>query len=341
MKKRLNIGNLLFNLLVAFIVTAFTGIAPLVTFTVAILGGTALSFMPQGGMLFAGLLKEIWTDILLEGFYPKGSFVSEGRDMSALVEYNKIHLAEAGANPEVLIDNTSYPIATSQRTDVALELALKTLDTTSTIVRNLEAMELAYDKMASVVYGHKQQLLKAVTQLSAWNWTPASNGTYTPVIDTSGANSTTTSFKKIKFEDILELMVKFNAFDLSDEGRVLVLNPQHQAELMEQDLNLFKNVMATNNLFGFKVFTTSATPVFNKSTGAKVAFGAAAAPATDTYCSFAFQKDEVMKAMGTVEMFSQFKSPAEKGDIVNFQMRFVALPLRAKGIGAIYSAASA
>jgi len=340
MKKRLNIGNLLFNLLVAFIVTAFTGIAPVVTFAVAILGGTALSFMPQGGMLFAGLLKEIWTDILLEGFYPKGSFVSEGRDMSALVEYNKIHLAEAGANPEVLIDNTSYPIATSQRTDVAKELALKTLDTTSTIVRNLEAMELAYDKMASVVYGHKQQLLKAVTQLSAWNWTPASNATYTPVIATTGA-ANTLSMKKIKFEDILNLMVKYNAVDLPDEGRVLVLNPQHQAELMEQDMNLFKNVMATGNLFGFKVFTTSATPVFNKSTGAKVAFGAAAAPATDTYCSFAFQKDEVMKAMGTVEMFSQFKSPAEKGDIVNFQMRFCALPLRAKGIAAIYSSATA
>jgi hypothetical protein len=44
-----------------------------------------------------------------------------------------------------------------------------------------------------------------------------------------------------------------------------------------------------------------------------------------------------MKAMGTTEMFATLKDPANKGDIFNFQMRFVALPLRAKYFASIYS----
>ena len=141
MKKKFSIGNLFFNLVVAFILGAFLQISPVFAMGGSLIAGTLLSFAPHGsGILMAGLQKEIWTDILLEQFYPQNSFIAEARDMSSLVEYNTINLAEVGANPSVLIDNSSYPIAVTSRTDLPKTLALKTLDTTSTVVRNVEAM---------------------------------------------------------------------------------------------------------------------------------------------------------------------------------------------------------
>jgi hypothetical protein len=314
----------------------FAGLASLPAVAGSVAVGTALSFMEKTpGMLFAGVQKEIWTDILLEGFYPNTNFLSEGRDMSQFVEFNTINLAEAGTSPSVLIDNTSYPIAVSSRTDAPKTLTLKTLDTTSTVVRNVEAMESAYDKMASVIYGHKQELLKTAGQLAAWNWAPASNATLTPVLAASGA--LTNGYKKITFADVLALKTAFNKADINQDGRVLVLNPQHESDLIAEDMALYKTVMTAGNLFGFKLYVSTQTPTYNASTGAKCAFGAAAAPTTDTFSSFAFQKDEVMKAMGSVDMFAKYQDPDNKGDVVNFQMRFVALSLRTKAIAAIYS----
>ena len=336
MKKRFNISNLFFNVVVALFIGALLSVPAVFSIIAAVAGGIFLSFAPYGsGILMAGLLKEIWTDILLEKFYPDSSFISQARDMSALVEFNKINLAEVGANPSVLIDNSSYPVAVTSRIDVPKELALKTLDTTSTVVHNVEAMELAYDKMASVIYGHKQELLKVACNLAAWNWTPSANATLTPVLATTGSVNTAGK-KKITFADVLLLMTKFNLLDVPADGRILVLNPTHEAELIEEDLHLYRATMTSGILFGFKLFRTSATPVFNYTTGVKAAYAAVAA-VTDTISSFAFHKDEVMKAMGTVEMFAKYKDPDYKGDVINFQMRYCALPLRATAIAAIYS----
>ena len=334
--KKLNFKNLFFNLVVAMIIGVLFAVPAAVSAAVAVGAGTLLSFVPQvPGILMSGLQKEIWTDILLTQFYPDNSFISEARDMSALVENNTINLAEVGASPDVLIDNTSYPIAVSSRTDVPKSLALKTLDTTSTVVRNVEAMELAYDKMNSVIYGHKQELFKTACKLAAWNYAPSSNATNTPVIAATG--SIKNGKRQLLFDDLMRLMVAFNNLDFPADGRILVLNPQHESDLIMQDLLLYKAAIVSGNLFGFKLYRTSVTPVYNNSTGVKAAYGAVAAPSTDCISSFSFHKDEVMRAIGTVEMFAKYMDPDNKGDVVNFQMRFCALPLRTKAIAAIYS----
>ena len=85
--------------------------------------------------------KQIWIDLIKEGLYPDSSFLTESVDMSELVEYNKINLAEAGIDPEVLIDNTVFPVPVMSREDIPKELALHTFDTVNTVVRNIEEKE--------------------------------------------------------------------------------------------------------------------------------------------------------------------------------------------------------
>ncbi len=79
--------------------------------------------------------------------------------------------------------------------------------------------------------------------------------------------------------------------------------------------------------------------MYDNATGEKLGFGI---PKTDsgTFCSFAFHRDEVMKADGDVNMYAKENDPEERGTIVGFDKRFIALPLRNKGIGAIVSTIS-
>lgn len=326
---------LLFNMLMGALIAGVIGVDPVVGAGV----GTALGFVPRPDMsLMAGLNKEIWIAEILEGFYPDWSFMSEPRDMSAFVEYNTINLAEAGVDPDVLINNSVWPIAFAQRSDVPIALPLDTYDTENTLVRNVEEIETAYDKMASVTAGHRNALINKFSHKAIHAYAPAANATATPVVSTTGA--TVNGFKNITLDDVDELATRFDEIDAPDGSRVLVLHPRHLKQLRSEDRELFKGFVSGKkdfNLLGFRVYTYSKTPVFNKTSGAKVAYGAAAAPSTDTISSVAFLNTEVCKAQGTIEMFADLKNPGQRGDIIGFQMRGLALPFRAKGLGAIYS----
>ena len=118
----------------------------------------------------AGVNKEIWTDVLLEGFIPDGAFLGRSRDLSEFVDYNTLHFAEAGADPKVLVDNLSFPVATSQRTDTPKEITLKTFDTENTVVRNIEEIESSYKKMESVIRSHRNALYKKCVGFAAHAW---------------------------------------------------------------------------------------------------------------------------------------------------------------------------
>jgi hypothetical protein len=283
------------------------------------------------------LNKQIWIDQLLEGYYPADSFLSASRDLSALVEYNKINLAEAGVMPNVLIDNTSYPVPTSSRDDIPRELTLKTLDTENTVVRNVEEMELAYNKMESVIYGHRMALRQKSAQLAAWNWAPQANSADTPVLMASDSKVNAKGYKAFSFQDILNLEAEFDAFDLPETGRVLLLNPLHKKDLMAEDMKLYKQILGDKKAFSFDLHISNLTPLFS-ATGAKQAFGSVKT-ATSALASIAWHKDEVMRADGTVDLFATYKDPKERGDIIGFQKRFVALPFRPKFMGAVYTPA--
>ena len=282
--------------------------------------------------------KQIWISMLMEGFYPSRTFLARSVDMTAMVEYNKINLAEAGVAPEVLVDNTTFPVPTASRTDVALELPLHTFDTKNTVVRNVEAMELAYDKMDSVVRQHRNTLQAKTAAFAANSWAPQTNKDLTPVKATSGADNNR-GVKSLSFQDILDLDAWFRSLDIDPSTMVAVLNPYHLADLMAEDMKLYKELLTGNKIFGFDLYTFSQLPYYNATSGAKVAFGTAAQD-TDTQCSLFYCADEVMRADGDIEVFAKYKDPGERGDVIGFQKRFTALPIRNKYQAAIYSAKS-
>lgn len=286
-----------------------------------------------------GLNKQVWTTQLMGNFYPESSFLRYVKDFSTLVDNDIINMAEAGVDPDVLVNNTTYPIKVVQRVDKPISIELDLFETENTLVRRPEVIEYSYDQLESVIMGHRSQLRAATAAKAAHAFAPQKDSVFTPVIMTTG--ETVGTRKRITIADILLLKERFDDANIPFEDRYLVLNPKHLSDLILFDVKAFKDITDITNgqpkkFAGFNVLQTSCTATYNGTTREKVEFDAEKAD-TDTFCSFAFQKDEVMKADGQVHLYERFDDPEERGTILGFDKRFIALPIRSKGIGAIVS----
>lgn len=279
-----------------------------------------------------GVYKEFWTDIIKEDFYPEGSFLSELGDFDHMVDNNKIHLAEVGAEPNVLENNTTYPIATAERTDKGIEVPLSTYDTENTVVRNIDELETNYDKTKSVLSQHKNVLQAYAEVSAAYNLSAQKNTVGTPVLKTTGANRGDGK-KKLKFDDVLMLSMRFNKGNFPKGERILVLCPEHEADLLSEDSARYNQVMTTGKLATFKVYTFSDNALYDPATGEKQPKGTLAGNES----SFAFVKSRTLRAMGAIEGEPEKAWAKERGWLIGLQMRFIAMPLTSKGYGAIFS----
>lgn len=322
---------------VAIVLTPAFGLA-------ASFGATlVMSLIPGTGNINAGLNKEVWLAELMEGFYADDIFLTECRDLSMFVENDIINLAEAGVDPDVLINNTTYPIAIADRNDSPITIEIDRFDTENTSIKHADKVELAYDKLASVILGHKNALRMTIMEKGAHAIAPASNGTFTPLLTATGADNGS-GLKRLKWSDVRKLQTAFNQAEIPAEGRIIIFSQQHLEDLEIEDVDRFNKMIDKNIICGFKVYflANQRLPKYNKTTGAKVAFGAAAAPSTDSTATIAFHKNEVARAMGTEDMYHSKaeNDPIYRRDVIGFSKRAIVIPIRNKGVAAIYSPAA-
>lgn len=295
------------------------------------------------GLHSMSILQQVWINQLMEKLYDNSGHLLRSVDMSAFVNYNTINLGDAGVDPDVLINNNTYPIATVERSDSPLTISLDRYRTQNTIVRDAEAVQLAYNKLESVIRGHRSKIAETVLAKATHAWAPAANATETPVFETTGANRTDgSSRKELTVKDIAKARRLFDKLKVPQAGRVLVLCPEHQEDLINADAQMFKAFANQRTgeilqLFGFDVYVSTLTATYNSTTGAKESFGAAAT-STDSPSSLFYHENEVMRADGDTEMFARLRDPEQDGDIVGFSKRFIGMPIRGKYQGSIYSA---
>lgn len=323
------------NLIIALLIAALADLNALQTaflflglYTTGILMYVAR--LKSGGVLaFEGLAVEVWIPLVLEDFYPKNSFMTAAYDMSSMVDNDKINFAEAGADPTVLKNNTVFPIPANVAEDQPLNVELDTYDTDSTIVRNAIAVELAYDQRLLYANKHKKALAAKLGRDAAYAYAPAAHGGTNNVLNL-GANDSV-------LDAIIDMRKHYDEVDDDGSERVLVLSPSHQAAIAKEDKALYKAIMAEPGsvLYSFKVFTYSKNPLYIVDGLTKAAQNAAYNDEIHKVSSFTFLGGEVMKAQGTLTLFSQLKDPDIKGDKFNFQMRALARSLRNKYAGAI------
>lgn len=300
--------------------------------------------LPSGGGIGTAslVLVQMWERELLEKFRFEHSWVSRIPSKDQYVNNNIINLQEIGVDPAVLIDNTSYPIATAGRTDNSLPIALNLYETENTKIGYQELTALPYDKEGSVIRQHRETLEEVTAVHGLYNIAPASHTTATPIVSTTGGDNGNTR-KRLLSSNIIALKKRFDDYGVPKKGRILVLCSDHISDLLIEDLSF--RTRYTNwtegetplKLYGFEIFEDHATPVYNDS-NVKKAWGAAAA-GTDRNASIAFHVSRTVRAKGDVKMFYSAAStdPANRQSVVGFSIYNLILPKKAEAIGAIVS----
>lgn len=291
------------------------------------------------------LNKEIWVGQIKENFYPKDNFLKKVVDYSVFTDGHKLHLPSTGIDPKVLINNNTYPIEIVQRADQDNEFTLDKFETENGLVIAPDAVEYSYDKVESVVRHYRNVLRLATAKKAIHAFAPLKDTPDTPVLEVTG--ETRNGRKTLSLDDILTLKERFDDAVIDPNNRFIVLHPKHVSDLLRQDTKLFKEITDLKNgepfkFAGFGIFTFNFMPTYRivENVLTKVSFGADAEE-NDVFASIAFQAGEVFKADGEINMYESQNDPHYRGTIVGFDKRFIAAPIRGKGVGALVSKADA
>ena len=296
----------------------------------------------------ATVYREVWTGEVIKGFNAglKDTFLDGVKDYSRYVtgddESQVIHSSYFGVEPEVLINNTTYPIPIQELNGEDIPIALDKYQTKVTPITDDELYALSFDKMQNVKESHSTALVKNRLKKAIHAFAPAEASDHTPVLLTSGA--TVNGRKRLVWEDLVNLRQAYTDAEIEIEGLRLVLCPDHVNDLLLQDTSFqksyanFKDGIITNQL-GFEIREYSVNPYFDAATKKKLSFGALPTESSSR-ASVVFPVSKVGKASGKTKMyFSEAKTdPQNQRNLINFRNYFIALPLITQGFAAVVSA---
>ncbi len=338
------ITGMLFNIVMGIVMasvigvdTAYGAVSGVVIPTV--IGG----FMPCNALM-EGVYTEVWTGVLVKRLNAglQATFLNGIPDYSSKVNNEVIHLVDVGGDPDVLVNNTTYPIPIQDLEDGDIALGLDKFQTKATRVTDDQLYAISYDKFGSDVQRHGEAITTIKYKKAAHALAPYSHTAKTPVIQTSGDTDTASGRKKLTLNDIVALKRAFDNMEVPEDGRVLVLCPDHENDLLGLDQSFrdkYYNYTTGKlmNMYGFEVYTFVNTPYFNKN-GVKLAYNATPT-ASDHKGSFAFYRPRMFRAQGSTKMYysEATTSPQTQESLVNFRHYYIVLPKKMECIGAIYS----
>jgi len=294
------------------------------------------------------VLKEMWTGELIKKFRYEGLFLSRIKSDDDKANNNVIHLAEIGADPAVLVNNTTYPIPISTRTDADVSISLDKFDTENTTVTRDELHGLPYDKGASVIEQHKEVLLEKTADKAVHSLCPLQvvSGKTTLVMTAGESNGATNPRKRLTPAALIAAKRFMDDLSIPRKERLLVLCAAHVEDLLlvdEKLANQYKNLKTGEilSLYGFDIYEYSNIPKYAVQSMVlkKKAWAAVANDATDQDASLFFYAPRVFMAKGTAEMFYQdaTNNPTYRQSVVGFQMYHICIPKVVEGFGAIVS----
>lgn len=335
------------KLTIAFVLIAITGFA-MTSGTDHEYVSNSLDIIQKGGgptMAFAAVAKkEIAERELIKHFRHSGTWLERVPSKNQWVGNDVIKLNEIGADPEVLINNNTYPIAVSTRTDTSSAISLFKYSTENTKVSNDELYALPYDKVGSVQQQHRETLEERTQEHALHSLAPVANTIDTPIMVTTGDDDGT-GRKRLRSQDLINYKKKLDDLKIPKKGRVLVLCPAHIADLLLEDKNL--NIQYQNhttgaiakNYYSFEIYEDIIPPLYDASLN-KIAFNS---ETEGTEASVLFLAQRTAKARGSVQRYlaKAENDPQNRQTVIGFDLYFIAVPTSLKGQGAIVSGATA
>ena len=297
------------------------------------------------GSLGAGVYTEIWTGELVKKLrgLMEATWLDGIPDSSSIVDNDVIHLVDVGVDPDVLVNNTTYPIPLQALDDQDIAISLDKFQTKVTPVTDDELYAVSYDKMQRVKESHGNAINDAKLKKAAHAMCAQSNDEKTPVLATTGEVDAETGRKKLTVADLLAAKRAMDKLKVPAENRRLVLCSDHVNDMLEADqkfkeqYNIDRNNGTVGRLYGFDIYEFGANPLYTAA-GEKKEVDAVAETG-EFQCSFAFYVPRVFKATGSTKMYysEAATDPEYQRNKINFRHMFIAMPKKQDAGVVIYS----
>lgn len=323
------ISALLFNSVVGALLGSAAGLDPLLS----AIGANAIASVPAilpVGILRAGVFQEIWTGEMVKKLRDglSGSWLDGIPDNTSVVKNDVIHLVEVGVDPDVLVNNTTYPIDIQKLADKDIAISLDKFQTKATPVTDDELHAISYDKMSRVIESHRNAIDDSKYAKAARSFCEHSPVT----VKTSGENDAETGRLALTKADLLKLKKAMDKQKVPVQGRRLVLCSDHVndilgwSEAFQRQYSIDNATGKVGRLFGFDIYEYADTPVYDAS--GKMKEKGAETAAGDFPASFAFYTGRVFKATGETNMYyhEAATDPQNQQNLVNFRHYFIAMP---------------
>lgn len=296
----------------------------------------------------ANILKDLWLAELTNKFRHDKEFLKAIPRRDDLVNNDVIHWADIGADPAVLVNNTSYPIDLVARTDTDETISLDKFQTKRTPITDDELYALPYDKPGSVIRQHRETLEDKTAEYGIHGIAPTteSAGVTKLVLTTGESNGATQPRKRLQVADVISAKKFMDSLDVPRNGRLLVLCPDHVEDLLrvsESFEKQYQNIREGQvlRMYGFDIYEFSKTPIYKvvSTVLTKNAMGTAPATADQTSSPF-FYAPNVLQALGSVKMYYKRAedNPEYQQSEINFRLYFKVFAKKMTGFGALVSA---
>ena len=325
---------LLVNAIVGGLIALAVGVAPWIGAAALNVIAIAVGACLPKDALRVGVFTEVWTGELVKSLRGglEGSWLDGVPDQSTIVNNDVIHLVEVGVDPDVLINNTTYPIPSQALEDKDIAVKLDKFQTKVTPITDDELYAASYDKMARVKESHANALNDSKFTKAAHALCAQQDSAKTPILKTTGERDATTGRLRLTMADVVALKAAMDKLGVPAENRRLVLCPDHANDLLlvsqtfREQYNIDRATGKVGKLYGFDVYEYANTPLYTQA-GKKKNLGVAAGDG-EFNCSFAFYTPRVFKATGSTKMYysEAATDPEYQRNKINFRHYFLCMP---------------
>lgn len=318
-------------------------------FTIKFCVTAYLGFMPRQatGALMA-VQKETWVDYIIGNLFKDNSFLTKCYDESdSVLNGTVVHIPQAGARSAVVKNRSSFPGVAVRRTDTDITYALDSYTTDPRHITNAEAVEVSYDKMDSCMSEDVAGLSENIAEEILYKWTATLAGN---ILRTTGAADAvalsagaTGTRKALKASDLRAAQAKMNKDGIPTNDRYALIPEDMMTQLMadttltSSQLQLLIDIKEgkVGRLYGFEIMTRATVNVYDNAGTPVPKLPGAATAVSDNLAVLCWQKNQVTKAMGTVDFYENLKDALFYGDVYSTEVRMGGRQRRSNGLGVI------
>lgn len=303
------------------------------------------------------LSKELWLTTIQDQLFKNDEFLNTvGVDHSGYTNNLTVHVPQAGSNPTISKNLTTFPALVGSRSDVDLNYNIDLFYSQPIRIGVDETQYISYDKRASVLNSHMKKMRNVMGNNTLYKWAAAAAvaghqiKTSGSAVSTALAPSATSTRLAMTYADFTKAASILDQQNLNPGDARYCILPSAMYWQLTTDSNISKYleygaspVVPTGKipiLAGFMLISRSSVIVYdNSSTGVLKTVDDEGTPtspaATDNLAALCISDSYVSRALGNIQVFTQNNDPKYYGDILSVVAAQGASQMRTAGEGVV------